>query len=284
MLSQQAIHNLNGNYVLDDKLFLSFEDMGISRGYAVFDFLRTYNAKPFLLELYLRRFINSANLIGMNLEWEQDELNDIVIKTLEKNDFEGEKTIKMIATGGVSDAMVPAAKPNLAIIMRPRHDFPPEYFLSGISIITANHERYLPEAKTTCYIEATKLRLSYEAKKYNAIEPVYFNEQQVFEGSNSNIFIVKDGKYITPRSNILLGITRHVIINHLNINDLVEVMDFDLKELMGADEVFMTSSSRGITPVTMIDGIWVGNGRVGAMTSKLMNIFKDFTYSNQWEN
>lgn len=105
-----------------------------------------------------------------------------------------------------------------------------------------------------------------EAKRRGAIEAVYVDEQRdvVFEGTTSNVFIVKNGKIVTPRTDILPGITRKVILGIcLKDLDLTEA-DVSIADLFTADEVFLTASNKEVMPVTKIDGSVVGNRNVGA--------------------
>jgi branched-chain amino acid aminotransferase len=277
-----SIHFLNGSFVHEDDLKISVRDIGFTRGYAIFDFLITYpTRRPFKLSRHIGRLYNSASLIELSMPWEKTQVRNWVIETLSKNEGADDKGIKILISGGVSNTLIPdPTTPTIAIVIDPHKPFPKEYYENGVNIITTKHTRYTPDAKTNNYIEA--VRQIQAAQKIGAIEPVYYNDLQVFEGSNSNIFALVDGCLITPRSNILGGITREVLLEILKLPVSVEERDFTHADLMVANEVFLTSSNKEVMPVTKIDEKPVGTGRVGNITKEAMKQFRDYTLSNEW--
>ena len=277
----KATHFLNGKFITEDKLLISPRDVGFSRGYAVFDFLITYpHHRPFRLLRHIERLFNSADLIGLKIPWSKDQIIRWVHETLDANKTSDEKSIKIIISGGISNGMLPSKTPTIAIIIDPRHLHPKEDYTKGIGVITVKHNRYNPGAKTNNYIEGVKQ--TQNAEKIKAMEPVYYNDTQVFEGSNSNIFAVIDNKLLTTKSNILEGITREVLLEILKLEIPIEVKNFTIKDLFNAQEVFITGSGKEVVPVTMIDGKSVGNGKVGEITKEVMKQFRDYTLSKSW--
>lgn len=274
-------HFLNGKFVSEDKLVVSARDVGFSRGYAVFDFLITYPYhRPFKLSRHINRLFNSANEINLKIPWSKEQVSQWVNDTLVQNVSGEEKTIKIIISGGISNTMVPSGTPTIIIIVDPKHEYPKENYETGIGAITVKHKRYTPGAKTNNYIEGIKQ--AQLAQKIGAVEPIYFDDHQVFEGSNSNIFAVLNNTLVTPKSNILPGITRETLLEILKLDIPIKEMDFTLAELLGAREVFLTGSGKEVYPVTRIDGKKVGNGRVGSITKKVMVQFKKYTLSKEW--
>jgi branched-chain amino acid aminotransferase len=272
------MHFLNGKFISEDELVVSARDVGFSRGYAVFDFLITYSHhRPFKLSRHIDRLFNSAHYIGLKTPWSKEQVSQWVLETLEKNESEAEKSIKIIISGGVSDTMLPAEKPTLVIIVDPKHEYPKENYENGTGVIAVKHHRYTPGAKSNNYMEGMKQ--TQIAKEIGAAEPIYYNETQVFEGSNSNIFAVIDNKLVTPKTNILYGITRETLLEILKLDMPIEERDFTLDELLSASEVFLTGSGKEISPVTKIDGNEVGNGEVGRITKEVMNQFRKYTSS-----
>ena len=101
------IYYVDGKFVNEDEAFISAKDMSILRGYGVFDFLRTYSGKPFHLEDHIIRLENSAALVGVHIPCPRDEIADIVMQTLSRNNHE-ESNIRLVVTGGVSpDSVTP---------------------------------------------------------------------------------------------------------------------------------------------------------------------------------
>lgn len=274
-------HFLNGILVSEEQLAISPRDVGFSRGYAVFDFLRTYSHHhPFKLWQHIDRLFNSANLIGLQIPWSKDQVQEWIIETLAANQTNEEKFIKIIISGGVSDSMLPSADPTVVILIDDATKYPDESYENGVGVIAVKHERYTPAAKSNNYIEGVKQ--AQRAKKIDAVEPIYYSDIQVFEGSNSNIFAVINGKLLTPVSNVLAGITRNVLLEILELSLPIETRDFTIDELLSASEVFLTASGKELTPVTAIDGKPVGDGRVGPVTKEAMHQFQNYTASDVW--
>lgn len=275
-------HFLNGKLVSEKELVISPRDIGFSRGYAVFDFLKTYqHHRPFKLQEHIDRLFHSAELIGLEIPWSKEQIRAWILKTLKANESAEEKFIKVIVSGGISNSMLPVGAPTIVILVDPATEYPVERYEKGIGVITVKHERYNPEAKSNNYIEGVKQ--AQRGKKIEAEEPIYYSDNQVFEGSNSNVFALIDGKLCTPSSNILSGITRDVLLKILHLDVPIEVRDFTLDELLTATEVFLTGSGKEVTPVTRIDGKLVGNGEVGTVTKEVMRQFREYTSSNLWE-
>ena len=274
-------HFLNGKFVSEEQLTISPRDVGFSRSYAVFDFLKTYSHhRPFKLKEHIDRLFNSADLIGLKMPWSQEQVQKWVLETLAANNSDEEKFIKIFVSGGVSNTMLPSEKPTIAILIDPAVQYPKEQYEKGIGVITVKHERYNPAAKSNNYIEGVKQ--TQQAQVIGAVEPVYYSDAQVFEGSNSNIFAVINGKLLTPKTNLLTGITRAVLLEILKLDIPIEIKDFTLDDLLRANEAFLTGSGKEITPITSIDGKPLGNGAVGAITKEVMGQFKKYTLSDLW--
>lgn len=99
----------------------------------------------------------------------------------------------------------------------------------------------------------------------------------VYEGTVSNIFIVKNGVLITPENGVLLGITRKHVIQIAKEKFTVEQREVKLEELLQADEVFLTAANKRIMPVVKVDDHQIGNGKPGDRTKQLMKMFDEIT-------
>ena len=104
------IYYVDGKFVDEDDAVISVKDMSVLRGYGAFDFLRTYGGKPFYLKEHIQRLETSANLIGLHMPCSKEEIADIVMQTLAKNNHE-ESNIRLVITGGAShDSITPREK------------------------------------------------------------------------------------------------------------------------------------------------------------------------------
>lgn len=272
----KLIFYLNGQFVPEDEAKISILDLGFVRGYGVFDFLRTYNGKPFKLREHLLRIQNSAKQIGLNFPWSMSELTVLVGQTLKKNHLP-EANIKLIATGGLSpDQITPANKPTLAILVYPPAVYPKSYYEQGINVITAPFMRTFPKSKSINYIPA--MMALAEARKKHAVEALYRNEKgEVFEGTTTNFFMFKNNILITPKDGVLSGITREVVLKLASKEFLKKLRPVKYAELKIIDEAFITASNKEIMPVVRIDNIVVGNGKVGKNTKRLIELFRQYT-------
>lgn len=274
----QPICYLNGKYVPFDQACLPLNDLGIVRGYGVFDFLRTYNAVPFKLTEHIQRLQNSAKLIGLSLPWSIPEIEEITQNTLTHNHLP-EANIRIVVTGGASaDFITPLGQPSLMVIVTPVSEYPKEYYEQGIKVITVPIERFIPKAKSLNYISA--IGALQQAKQTNAVEALYMNSQgDVLEGTTTNFFVFRGSQLITPKEGILNGITRDVILELAK--DRFEIVEQSIaySQLNHCDEAFITSSTKEIMPVVQIDELHISQGTPGENTKTLIHLFHKYTKS-----
>jgi branched-chain amino acid aminotransferase len=272
----QLISYVNGKYVTSDQAYLPLQDLGIVRGYGVFDFLRTYNRVPFKLREHVQRLQKSAELIGLSLPWSTEEIEDISQDTLGRNNLP-EANIRIVVTGGSSaDFITPIGQPSLAVIVTPVSSYPVEYYERGVKVGTVQMERFIPRAKTLNYISA--IMALQQAKLTNAIEAVYINQQgHVLEGTTTNFFVFRESQLITPKENILNGITRNVVLELAKNRFEIVEQPISYSELSRCDEAFITSSTKEIMPVVQIDELDISTGKPGENTQLLMHLFHNST-------
>ncbi len=270
-----SIHFLNGKFVTEKDLLISPRDLGFARGYAVFDFLRTFNHKPFKLKEHIDRLFNSLDLMDLKIPWSKEQISNWVLETLNKNDLNQEWFIKISVSGGVSSTLLLQGKPTLIILLDPAISYPTTNYTNGVTAKLVKFQRSLPGAKSNNYIEAVKQFQSFAGK--DIFEPIYYNDTQVFEGSNSNVFAVVDNQLITTKNNILAGITRNVLLDILRLNIPIKVKDFTKDQLLRSQEVFLSASGKGITPIVKIDNHKIGSGQVGPITKEVMKQYQEYT-------
>ncbi len=271
-----GIYYVDGHYVDQAAAVLPVTDLVILRGYGVFDFLRTYNGHPFHLTAHVERLRNSAALIGLDCPWSMEALSAVVLQTLEKNGYP-DANIRLLVTGGDSDDNIsPGQNPRLLVMVDPVKNFPENWYRDGVKIITTRLNRFIPGAKSIDYIRAIiTLR---DAREAGAIESIYVSQNdQVLEGTTSNLFSVRGGSVITPSDDILPGITREVLLDILKTDFPMEVRPLSRQELQDSDEVFLASSTKELVPVVQVDDQIVGDHRPGPVTLRIMEIFRNYT-------
>ncbi len=271
-------HYLNDQWVTSENLKISGFDLAVTRGFGVFDFLRTYQRRPFMLKQHINRFFNSAQLLNLKIPKTKKEIEKIVFEGIRKNP-EGELNIKMILTGGETvDGITPVGKHLLLVTFTPVVIYPEKLYQKGVKVITVKGRRFLPTAKYLNYTEAVLAMM--RAKKQKAEEALYVDEEgRITEATRCNFFVVMAGRLITPKKGILLGITRQVVLllaKKLTIP--VEEKDIFISQIKDFDEAFITASNKEIMPVVKIDDKKVGGGEVGKVTRTLMREFDQFKF------
>lgn len=270
------LHYLDGRWVESKNLKISVFDLSVLRGFGVFDFLRTYQQKPFCLKEHLDRLFKSAKIFGIKIPKTKKEMEKIILTGIKKN-RKGELNIRILITGGIGPDSLTPGKPSVIVIFTPAVAYPLEYYQRGVKVVTFKTKRRLPEGKSLNYLMAI-LSLK-KAKKQKAVEAIYIDKAgKIYEGTTSNFFAVIDGRLITPKKDILEGITRKVVINLAKkLKILVTEGNLFLNEIKKFSEAFLTSSSKEIMPVVRIDNVLIGDGKVGPITKKLMEEFWKIT-------
>ncbi len=272
----QLISYVNGEYLPLDQASLPLNDLGIVRGYGIFDYLRTYNKVPFRLREHVQRLQKSAELIGLSLPWSTEEIEGITQETLRRNNLP-EASIRLVVTGGSSaDFITPPEQPSLVVIVTPVAQYPVEYYEKGVKVVTVPIERFIPQAKTLNYISA--IMALQQAKRANAIDALYVNQQShVLEGTTTNFFVVRESQLITPKENILNGITRNVVLELAKNRFEIVEQPIYYSDMNSYNEAFITSSTKEIMPVVQIDDLQISNGKPGEKTQLLMHLFNNYT-------
>ncbi len=276
-----SIYYLDGEFVEAEKAMLSVNDLTVLRGYGIFDFMRTYNKRPFHLEEHIERLIHSGEKIGLELPCSREELYSIVMETLKRNEpgKDGEYNIRIVYTGGVcSDSVTPGGNGKLIVMVTPKQPVPAQWYRDGVKIITVDVERYMPEAKSTNYLNA--IVAQQKAAKAGAVESIYVDHLgRVLEGTTTNIFLYLKGRWVTPDEGILKGITRACLLDLIGKHADLELRDLSRKDIATAEEIMITASNKEIVPVVQVDDMLVGDGKVGVQTRRIMEAFHKLTRS-----
>lgn len=270
------IYYVNGEFVAADQAVLALNDLGLVRGYGVFDYLRTYGGKPFKLAEHVQRLAASAQAIGLALPGSVAEIVAIAQETYQRNGFV-EAGIRILATGGASDNfMLPQGQPTLAVLVTPLAPGAPAEQAHGVKLISVCMDRFMPTVKSINYIGA--IMATQQAKAAGAAEALYRDAAGwVSECTRSNFFALRGGQLITPQQDVLAGITKAVVMELAADDfDVVEgPLHYD--ELAACDEIFITSTTKEILPVVQIDEQQIGSGQPGPKTQKLIQLFRTYT-------
>ncbi len=262
---------VNNEFIEEEKATLKVNDLSIQRGYAAFDFFRTKNHIPLFLDDYLDRFLNSILQMRLQPVYSKEQLKTVIHELIQKNDI-AESGIRMILTGGYSADGYEPTTPNLVITQQKIQLPATDKFIKGLKIITHEYLRDLPEVKSINYLMGVWLQQ--KVKEQQAADVLYHQQGIVSEFPRANVFIVdKNNKLITPAENILHGITRMKLLELIKQKFELEVRALQVGEIKNAAEVFMTSTTKRLLPITQVDDTIIGNGQAGPVTTLLNEDF-----------
>lgn len=272
---------IDGQWVHPHEATLSINDVAILRGYSAFESLRTYHRRPFHMDEHLDRLYRSATLIELEIPWSREHIATVIRGAIARNAYT-HAVVRILVTGGVTeDSILPAGKPVLAVLITPLGERDMERFARGCKLVTTSLQRIMPEAKTTSYI--TAIRALKEAARHNAADGLFVNEQgHVLECTRSNFFIFRGDTLVTPRAEVLIGVTRNAVLELARGRFPIEERPILLDELPLIDEAFITSSSKEIMPVVQIDDLVIGNGTPGPRTYELERRFIEMVERGEW--
>lgn len=258
---------INGRFIKEENTCLHISDLAIQRGYGVFDYCRTNNHIPVYIDDHIDRFIQSANLMHLQLPNSKQDLISIIHQLIRKNEIP-QSGIRMLLTGGYSSDCYELIQPNLIILQHPLLLPKTGIFEKGIKVITHEYLREFPDAKTINY--SMGIWLQQKIKESNAADVLYHQQGEVTELPRSNFFIVtEDDVLATPKKNILQGITRKKILELASKDFLVEERIITLRDIRTAKEAFMTSTTKRVLPIVQVDNAIIGNGQPGTVVNFL---------------
>jgi branched-chain amino acid aminotransferase len=251
---------------------LHISDLGLQRGYSIFDYFLEVDRKIPFFDDYLDRFYNSAKLLILEIPLERALLKEKIAHLLQQNRF-GTSGIKLLLTGGYSEDLYSPSVPNFMILNLPLHHNPTE-FGEGVKLILLDFQRHIPEVKTTFYLPS--ISLFPKMKEYGAIEVLYHHNGLISETTRANFFMIKNGTLITAASGVLRGITRKYVLQVARDIMPVEEREVKLEELWESDEAFISGTSKHVLPIIEVEGRVIGNGKTGRFTATISKAYEDF--------
>ena len=283
-MTRDTAVNVNGKIGDAETAVVPVFDHGFLFGEGVYETLRTYNRRPFLLDRHFRRLRASAAAIGLEVPLTDDQLASRIDATAAAADVDGERYIRLLVTRGVGELSYdPRAcgEPTVVIIVKAHAETPPDVQARGIDIIVSSVMRNHPAAVDPRIKSNNLLNNALamqEALRRGAGEALMRNHRGEFsECSQSNFFLVRGGEALTPplEAGLLEGVTRNFLFE---VARAVEVPAryavLGDADLAAADEMFITSTTREVLPVTAVDGRPVGSGAPGPVTRALADGFR----------
>jgi branched-chain amino acid aminotransferase len=274
---------LDGRFVAKEQARVSVFDHGFLYGDGIYETMRAYGGKLFLLKKHLARLKHSSDAISLKLPMRLDKIGDALNESVSINKLQEAYVRLHISRGPGEIGLDPAlcAAPTMVIVAKPFHDYPAAYYAQGVSvaIVTTrrNHPLALPPSvKGTNFLNNILAKI--EAIKAGAYEGIMLNwEGYVAEGTICNIFMVRKGVLYTPHldTGILEGVTRDLVLRLAKRKKIPfrEVM-LRPKDLRASNECFITNTTMEIMPVTTIDEKKIGQGIPGPVTAALHQAYR----------
>lgn len=275
---------VNGVITPAEQAVVPVYDHGFLYGEGVYEVVRTYNGVPFLFEPHMRRLRQSARLIQLDVPFSDGELTGWIDQTRLAAGEMREAYIRILLTRGIGEtsyAVDATPTPSLIIMVKPLDEPPARVTSDGINIalvpIVRNHPGSVNPIIKSNNLLNNALAMQ-EAQRRGGEEGLMCNYRgEVSECAQSNFFMVRQGVVLTPPSEagLLEGITREYLFEvgrDIGIEVRAEVLY--PADLQTADEAFITSTTREISPVVTIDGRPVGSGRVGEITKRMLAAYR----------
>lgn len=264
---------VDGDLTTEAEAQVAALDHGVTVGDGVFETCKVVDGTAFALTRHLARLHRSAAIIGLRLPWDDHHVRGACDDAIAAAGGSGVGRLRITVTGGPgplgSDrGDVP---PTLIVAAAPSGAWPATTTVATVPW-TRNERSAVAGAKTTSYAENV-VALA-EAHRHGASEAILANNAGALcEGTGSNVFVVADGVLMTPSlaTGCLAGITRELVCELVAV---VERDDLTFDDLLGADEAFLTSSTRDLHPITAVDGR-VLPASPGPVTTDAMSAFAD---------
>ncbi|MGH8672147.1 MAG: D-amino acid aminotransferase [Burkholderiales bacterium] len=271
---------LNGEFVPPEQARVSVLDRGFLFGDGVYEVIPVYSRYPFRLRDHLMRLQRSLESIRLANPYREPEWERLIGQLVDKNPWE-DQYVYLQVTRGVAkrDHAFPAATPPTVFMMSSELVTPPQSVRdAGIAALTVADNRWL-----RCDIKAIALLanvlLRQAAVEAGTTEAVLLRDGFLTEGAASNIFVVRDGIVLAPPKNHLMlpGITYDVVLELAQAHTVPhQVRDITEAEVRSAQELWMTSSTKEILPITTLDGKPVGSGKPGPVYARMYALYQAY--------
>ena len=283
-----ATVNVNGRVSDQEHAVISIFDHGFLYGEGVYETLRTYHGQSFLFDRHMRRMRQSAGMIALSIPLTDAQIDERFRDTVRAAGLgdspDREAYIRILVTRGIGELTYdPAATPvpSIVVIVKPNVDPPREVFERGVKVslvgVVRNHPGTVnPLIKSNSLLN-NALAMQ-EALTRGAFEGVMRNYLgELAECTQSNLFIVRNKMALTPpiAAGLLPGITREFLFE-VGAEAGIEVREAVLKDadLLGADESFLTSTTREVVPIVQVDDHKIGSGAPGPVTRALLEGYR----------
>lgn len=259
----------NGTYQELEQIAVPITSLSINRGYGAFEFFEVRHSKPFFGDRHLARFLHSMEILKLQSDFD-GQLQAIVQEVIQRNQFDN-GYLKLFALPH-NTRYKNHRKAGLYVFPWEMPLYPPELYTNGAKLLLKEHRRFLPEAKSTSYLAGQYWMDEQDDKQI--VDVLYTDKGLITETSRGNVFVVKDDLVLIPDSQVLKGVTRGLILELLaEQGRLHSETDVSIAMLLDADEVFVSSTTKHVMPITQIDEVQIGDGKPGPVTREIREAF-----------
>jgi branched-chain amino acid aminotransferase len=275
---------VNGKITPAAEAVIPVYDHGFVYGEGVYETLRTYNRVPFLFDRHVRRLRASANHLQLNVPFDDSTLGRRIEDTMAAAGELREAYIRVLLTRGVGELtydITATPEPSLVVIVKPLDEPPSRVFDDGVKIslvsILRNHPGSVNPIIKSNNLLNNALAMQ-EAHRRGGDEALMCNYRgELSECSQSNFFLVRNGVALTPASEagLLEGVTRAFLFEvGRQVGIEARYATLFPTDLETADEVFITSTTRELSPVVAVDDLVIGSGRPGPIFRRLLDGYR----------
>lgn len=277
-MNSEKIVYLNGQFLPETEALVPVTDRGFIFGDGIYEVIPAYGGRLFRLHEHLQRLANSLAAIRLANPLSEGEWVALLDELVSRNGG-GEQSVYLQLTRGSAprDHAFPDGAPaTIFASSSPLKAVSAELLEAGVATISLDDFRW-----QNCHIKAISLLpnilLRQQAVDAGAHEAILVRDDVVTEGAASNVFIVKDGRIKTPPKGpfLLPGITRDLVLELAQANGLdCEEASFSLAELQQADEIWLSSSTKEILPITQLDGKTISGGKPGPVWQQMYQLYQ----------
>lgn len=280
---------INGEFYHRSKAYISVLDGGFLLGDGVWEGIRLHNGTLLHLDDHLNRLFNGANEIALKISSTKDEIKKLLTDTLEKNEMFSDVHIRLIISRGLKKTPYQHPKVTIgdpSIVIIPEYKKPdPKVGIEGIklAIVSTLRDNRVQNPHVNSLSKHNCIAACIEADKKGADEGLMLDPYGYISTCNStNFFIIKSNEVWTSTGEYCLnGITRQSVISICKQNQIIlKEKNFSVKDVLSADEIFVTGTFAGIIPVIRVDNTVIGDGSRGKMTKRLQDFYIADFHSN----
>ena len=277
--------HVGGELLPREQAKVSVFDSSVQGGDAVWEGLRVYNGRIFQLHAHLDRLVDSARAMAFAHVPSRDEIRRAIFETLQANNMRDNVHIRLTLTRGkkITSGMDPRLNQYGSCLIVLAEWKPPVYSSDGIRLVTSAIRRNSPQSLDSKIHHnnlINNILAKIEANAAGVDDALMLDANGfVSETNATNVFLVKRGALLTPHADSCLpGITRGVVLRMARQHNLAcQERNITIAEVYSADELFTTGTMGELTPVLWIDGRTIGDGKAGAMTRQLQQLYAEYT-------